>query len=759
MDKLIMQLEEYYTKMSCDFNNIKRLEENEDFVRVRDRIYLEMHNYKASNPGASAVALKSELHSRIAEHFEPVIFDEMPFFYEMGVRPAGNWGYPMIGLPSTWGLPRELNTAQDIDPDLVSINVHDRGLGFSTGKVFDTDHHCLGYSTLFKHGIGGILRDIAKEKELTEPGTEKYDFLCAAEKSCNAVIKIAHRFSEKAEKMLEECRNEAKRKNLERIKNTSRKIPENPPESFYEGLCMIWFMREVTASIEGRGISVLGRVDKLLGELYEKDVKNGELTRREAKLLIKKWLTPTQIKFNAKSDEWPDSSTCIELGGCDEDGRPVFNDVTRLIIEAHEELNYVIPKLNCRVAKDSPEEYLNIISKSVLKGHNVYSVLNDDAIIEALVNNGKSIADARNYVNGGCQETMVEGQEHSAGALIYFNTPKVLESTFVGVGDEVRAAITENALAYAPQKAENPESFEELYAMFVANVKRAIKASTAFRVKYGKNWRNVNPCPFFSSTISGCLQSGRDYTAGGAKYNSSTICLTGLGTVIDSLYAVKRAVFDDKIASYAEVTKALENDWEDNLSLRSKMIAMPKYGHGDYDVDKLASRFINDINEYVVTLDNERGGKFLLSEFTYTYNQHNAARTGATPDGRKKGDFCSQGVTAGRLRAPESVLDTIHSVNTVNFRKTGGVSVVDINLPHNDNMTTEILSAVIKTFASGNCHALQMNFVSKEELLAAQKNPDAYRHLIVRISGLSVYFVNLPEWNQNEFITRNFYNK
>ncbi len=752
MDKLKNQLSAFYSTFYKD-----DMEKNKEYTFIKESIYSEMDKYKAENPNISAVSLKSELHSKIAEYFVPVIFDELPFFYEMAIRPTWNWGFPEMGLISTWGLPEEIDNAHNLDPDIKSINVEDNALCFSTGKVFDTDHHCIGYSTLFEIGISGILRNIEAEKKISKTNTDKYEFLSAAETSCKAVIKIANKFADKAEQLLKDCTCERKKNNLRKIRDTARKVPQNPPESFYEGLCMIWFLREVTASIEGVGISVLGRVDKLLGELYKNDIKNGTISQDEAKTLIKMWLTPTHVRFKAEIDGWADSSTVIELGGCDKDGKPIFNDVTRFIIEAHEELNYVIPKINCRIAKNSPKEYIGLISTSILKGRNVYSILNDDAIIEALVNNGKSLVDARNYVNGGCQETMVEGMEHSAGALIYFNTPKLMESSLVGVKDEIRAVITANALAQAPRKIENPKTFEEFYNAFVENVKKAIKCSVDFRLKYGKKWREVHPCPFFSSTLSGCIENGKDYTAGGAKYNPSTICLSGLGTVTDSLYAIKKAIFEDKTVSYEDLVNAIAEDWESNPDLKNKMIALPKYGHGELEVDEIAARLINELNEYVKTLDNERDDKFILSEFVYNYYSAAGAFVGATPDGRKAGSYYSQGVTAGRLKTPESVLNTFHSVNTVNFRKTGGVSVIDINLPVNKNMNTNIISAIINTFISGNCHALQLNYVSREELKKAQKNPDDYRDLIVRMCGFSAYFVNLSFDNQQEFITRNFY--
>lgn len=743
MKKLRKQLTEYYDTMYD-------VERNEKFLKVRNDIYTAMDAYKASNPNASAVNLKSELHLQIANRFEPVLFDELPFFYEMGIKPADCWGSPMLGLPCAWGVLPELKNANINDPDIVAFD------SFACGAVFDTDHHCLGYTKLFETGILGIIENIKYEQKKNNT-KEKQDFLAATEKSCNAIIKIAEKFSLEAEKQLVNCQDEAKRGNLLKIQNTAKRIPANPPATFYEGLCMIWFMREVTASVEGIGISLLGRLDKLLGSLYVADLEAGNITRTEAKELIKRFLSITPIKFKARTSNWADSSTCIELGGCDENGEPIFNEVTKMVIEAHEELKLTIPKMNCRIAKNSPKEYLDILSTSLLNGHNVYAFYNDSAIIEALVNNGKSLKDARNYVNGGCQETIVEGTEHSAGVYLYFNMPKVMDLTLNGVLEDERSYKTPKTGNYYPKQLLNPKTFEDVYNAFFNNIKNAATCATFLRTEYGKNWHKSNPCPIFSSTLEGCVENGTDYTAGGAKYNRSTFCATGLATIIDSLYAIKTAVFDEGFITYDELCDATRNNWQNNEQLRLRLISLPKYGQANPEVDALASGFVEDLNNHINTLSNERGEQFQLSMFAYNYYSAAKFFVNATPDGRRRFDYLSQGISPSRVAPMQSALDAFNSASSIDFRKTGGINVLDVNLPYNSAMSTEVVSSIIRAFTDGNSHAVQMNYVSKEQLLEAQKHPEEYSDLIVRMCGLSVYFVNLSKGDQEEFLSRNFY--
>lgn len=743
MKKISEQLTEYY-------NEMYEIEENQTFVKVRNSIYSAMDDIKAQNPCMSAVELKSELHLQIAEHFEPVIFDELPFFYEMGIKPAECWGTLQPGLPCAWGVLPELKNANTEDEDIKAFD------SFACGAVFDFDHHCLGYTKLFSMGISGILENINNEKlKIDDP--QKQKFLSSAEKSCNAILKIAEKFSKKAEEMLLECDDVSKKENLIKINKVAKNIPVNPPKSFYEGLCMIWFMREVTASIEGVGISLLGRVDKFLGPLYKEDLKIGNITRDEAMNLIKKWLSITPIKFKARTSNWADSSTCIELGGCDENGDPVFNEVTKMFIEAHEELKLTIPKMNCRISQNSPKEYIDILSNSILNGHNVYALYNDSAIIEALRNNGKELIDARNYVNGGCQETMVEGAEHSAGVYLYFNMPKVLDITLNGVLCDERSYLTPKTEKYYPKQIVNPKTFDDVYNAFLNNIKNAATCAAGLRTAYGKKWHTSNPCPLFSSTLKGCIENANDYSSGGAKYNRSTFCAAGLATVIDSLYTIKSLVFDKGLITFEELCDATRNNWENNEKLRSLIISLPKYGHGNEDVDALAKRFVDDLNNHIITIPNERGEVFQLSLFAYHYFADAKFFVNATPDGRKKHDYLSQGVSPGRIAPAKNVLDAINSASATDFRKTGGINVLDINLPYNSAMTTDIVTAVIRSFAEGNTYSIQMNYVSKEQLLDAQKHPEKHLDLIVRMCGLSVYFVNLSEDDQKEFLTRNFY--
>jgi formate C-acetyltransferase len=754
-EALRSEMNAYYDTM----RDLRDEKANPAFLGVRNKIYGDMEAFHQKNPGTSALLLKARLHEAMAEHFEPVVFVNSPFFFEMGLRHAANWGTPDRGAPSFWVLGR-LDGDQNTD-----LRRNIRGdtlagpLGLSSNaQGFDADHHCLGYTGLFKKGIDGILAEIKAEQALTgEEQGEKREFLAAAAQSCRALLLAAEKFARRAEKMREGEKSPRGQKHLEMIASCARKIPARPPETFYEGLAMLWFTREAAASLEGIGISVIGHPDRLLGPLYEADLQRGILDRAGAKDLLARWLLPTDLKFRVRETRGRavETSTCLELGGCDESGAPVWNEVTRLVMETHEDLKLLNPKLNCRFSASSARDYLEAVAGAVLRGQNNYVMLNDDVLIPGQIRNGKKPEEARLYVNGGCQEIMVEGREHSAGAYYYLSLPRVLDlclNPFSGAVPEAGP----DTLAALPKLIEKADTFEAFYRRFVDEVKKLLVLHLGWRRELGRQWRNLHPCPLFSSTLEGCVSNGRDYSAGGAQYNDSTICACGLGTLTDSLVALKKAVYEEKRMDLEGLRALLRSDWENAEAERRRFIAYPKFGHGEEEADGLAARFVEELNDFVSTIENERGGRFRLSMFVYSAYSYFAPFVRATPDGRKSGDLLSQGVAPGRLRGTGSVTESIRSLSRIDFAAMAGNSVMDAQLPLG-KFEEGHLAALFRTFGELGGPTLQPNCVSPEDLLEARAHPEQHQDLTVRLYGLSAYFVRLDPQTQNDIISRNLY--
>lgn len=747
------EMKNYYSKLPVRAYPKFYPSENVTDLDIREKIYYEMDCFYKEYPDTPSVLLKSRIHSLIAEYCRPKIFTGNPFFFEIGCKERDSWG---IGdfTPAFWMTERLREKARSEHPICVEFEERLSKL-FEFDKVgicnimhsFDYDHHSLGYTNLFSKGVNGILKNVKLKKAEYAPGSSQYDFCLAAEESLNSLIKIAQKFSLKAKEMLFGCRDEKQRRYLEMIRDTAVKIPANPPQTFYEGLAMLLFTREVTAVLENIGISQLGHVDRLLYPLYKNDLKSGKITEAEARELIGLWMLHTDIKFDLENNPWPEISTCIQLGGCDINGHPIYNDVTRMFIEEHLNLGFINPKLNCRYSQNSPDEYIKAVGNAILKGHNNFVLINDDVVINGLVKNGVELCDARMYVNGGCQETMIEGFGHTEGAAIYVSVPKILD---LFLYSDSRTDIIKPI-----QKA---DTFEDFYNQFLYSAKRFLSLMTDQRNIRQQFYKTYQVSPLFSATQTGCIENGKDYTLAGAKYNFSTIALVGFATLTDSLYAIKKLVYDRKLVTLDELISALKNNWKGYEKLRRSALSTEKYGCNNPEADAFANGLLAELSEYISLIRNERGGSYIPSLFVYYFYQYFSAALRATPDGRYSGDLLSMGCGPSQLTRITDITTTINSMSNIDFTVCcGGNAVLDAKFPFNKNFTPEIFNSFIRTCGKLGCPTLQPNVISIQELQDAKLNPEKHKNLIVRISGLSAYFVALTPEIQDEIIARNLY--
>ncbi len=751
--KLKKEMTTYYRKMDrVDGLELFNKVESEKFNLKRKAIFDKMNEFYKENPNVSICLLKSKIHTLMAESFDPVIFKENPFYFEMGLNHSRSWGLGTV-MPSSWlESVRNAELKSKHGDYLEAENYFSDVFGDATDLCsiypgFDTDHHTIGYTKLFKVGIKGILEETNERKLLVKEGSKEHDFYTAVIESLTALITIAGKFSIKAKELLKTCNDETQRRNLERIEKTAKIIPYNPPTTFYEGLAMLIFTRETFAVLENMGISQLGHVDRLLGNLFQKDIKSGEITEEEARILISKWMMHTDIKFDLENNKWPETSTCIQLGGCDENGDVVFNKVTELFIEEHQKHKLVNPKLNCRYSINSPDYYLEIIGKAIISGNNTFALINDDVIINGLVSSGVEEKDARLYVNGGCQETMIEGFGHTEGAGVYLSLLRVFD-LFLRKDKDIDVLNPIN----------DADTFNEFYDKFILEFKTLftfIATQRNFRQSY---YKRAISYPLFSSTQEGCLVNGKDYVEGSAKYNFSTVALVGFANVVDSLYAIKTLVYDQKRLTLKEFLTVLEKDWKGYEKFNQEVKNLPKYGHNVKDVDLLANGFLKDLSKIIKGVKNERGGIYLPSTFVYKYNKGFAYMLRATPDGRKDYEYMAASCSPSTLQPIKDITEPIKSMQTVDYTVCGGgISVLDVMLPVSRGMTEKTFSALMRVCSKCKCATVQPNVLRKEELQDAKLHPEKHKDLIVRVCGLSAYFVALNEKDQDEIINRNFY--
>ncbi len=710
--------------------------------------------------GMSPFEMKVLQYKTITDMFEPVLFYNSPYYYEPGTMCAecdGARGWRRgLKHPGGWTFWKNQHKFVDQNKALYEKKeIHQKEQLYLIGPGYtDTNQHFgYYYRPVMKTGLKGIYEKA--QEGLKSPCTEKErEFL---ESLCDGLLcvkKCGEKFAEKARVMMESAPDEAARQNMKLISETAGRIPWEKPDSFYEALNTYAFLRKIIGALEGIGLNTFGRVDLDLYPFYKNDIDKGILTKEQAYELVCKFLITWDMaydhdmKFVGYSDH--EMENTYVLGGCDAEGVTVYNDITTMFLRATREEGIIYPKIKCRFSKNSPKEYLDEINKSVLKGTTTVLYQNDDATIPALVRMGKPISEAREYIVSGCWDLVCYGKEKpNCGG--YVNMLKPFEYSIHKLKDRMEL------VGIQFEELDNAESFEEVYDITCRNINKLFEEKIAVTREGGQNWDQVDPLMLFSSSLESCIEKKRDYTSGGAKYRDDDhFLLFGLPNIVDSFMAIKELCFDSKKYTLAELLTAVRNNWEGFEQMRADALKCHGWGDGSEDATALANRFNNDLAAMADKLTGMYGGKVAIGHLTYTEIRWWGEKTLATPDGRYNGDYFSQGLTPSRLKRIPAVTDVIYSLSQLDPSVMGANSVVNIILPAGKT-TPEVCEAFLRSVASSAIQSLQLNCCSKEQLLDAQKHPEKYPELIVRVTGFSAKFTSLsPEW-QTEVITRNFY--
>mgnify|MGYP004650143705 CR=1 FL=1 len=733
MDALRKELREYYCA-----HTFRQL----GGQTQRNPFQAEMDAWAQAHPSASALELKTAQYEIIAERFTPVIFRNSPFFSEMGVRIAEYDGTAMG--PGAWLMRRNGRLWEEESPEQFRLHHQFSSAGFHIcyGPFVDPDHHCFPFSAVLSHGLGHFYREFGKG--------EQNEFSEMTRRSLLAVRRIAEKFAEAASRIaVEPSSSGPQKRNLERVAAAARRVPWEPAGSFYEGLCVLWFLHEVCASIDGVGMSVLGRPDFQLTALYRRDLANGVLTREEAYDLICRWMVQTDCKLDldrplVEQFNVGEQGDTLILGGCDEHGDDCCSELTHLFLRAHRELKLIYPKIHFRYNARTPQEFLHDACADFMNGRNTVSFLNDDILIPAQVKAGKRLEDARSYVAGGCWEVIIEGCEHAQGANCYINLARVLDMS-IHHDPEL-----ESRLEMKFRKLDGAADFEQAYHLVMDNEIEVI-TRLCDRLRIGSRpWSRVNPAPFFSAALNDCLEKRRDYSDGGGRYHPHGLPLASLSVLIDSLSAIRSLCFEQRLCTLPELLDAVRSNWDGAERLRHAALAAPRYGSSD-ECAQLASRVLGDIIDSVSRYNAEHG-EFHFQPGLYNYRDiiDWSSQTRATPDGRRQGDFLTQGLTPQRYSHSLSVTDILRTAGALPLEDFPANSVLTLTLQRR-GMSVQILSALIRNFPGG---MLQLNCLDHEELLDAVAHPERHADLIVRLYGYSARFISLSGKMQEEFISR-----
>lgn len=625
--------------------------------------------------------------------------------------------------------------------------------------------HTVADDKIYRKGFLDFKRDIQRSLEqidyLNDPeGYEKKEQLMAMQVCADALITYAERHAQRARELAKEEKDPARKKELERIAENCSRVPANAPRDFWEALQAYWFVHiGVITELNTWDSFNPGKLDQHLFPFYEKGIREGSLTPDKAKELLECFW----VKFNnqpappkvgvtlAESGTYTDFAN-INIGGIKPDGSDGVNEVSYMLLDVIGEMKILQPSTNVQVSKRNPDRFVKKACEIIRMGMGFPSVFNTDAVVEELIRQGKSIEDARCGGTSGCVETGAFGKE--AYILTgYFNIPKVLEIT-LNNGFDKR---TGKKIGLETGDPTGFTSFKQLFDAFKKQMHHFIDIKIRGNNIIEKLYATHMPSPFLSIVVDDCIKKGKDYNAGGARYNTNYIQGVGIGSITDCLSAVKYHVFDNKTLTMEKLLSALEDNFEGYESIRQVLLnKTPRYGNDDDYADGLMVSVFETFYNAVDGRKNMKGGCYRINMLPTTCHIYFGSVIGATPDGRKARQPLSEGISPVQGADRHGPTAVIKSASKMDHLKTGGTLL-------NQKFTPQVLEGeegliklthLIRSYFKLDGHHIQFNVVSADTLRKAQKNPEQYNDLIVRVAGYSDYFNNLSKKLQDEIITR-----
>ncbi len=656
--------------------------------------------------------------------------------------------------------PRRLRTIMDLRFEYARNN--------PTPAVFCFDiqgHLSLGVDKVVERGFEAIIQDVKKRKQRLDPSEGKqHALLDAMIISLEAACAYADRFAGLALEQAEKADTQEEKRRLRLIAENLKVVPRRRPETFHQALQAAWFALLVGEIQYGtHDVFGVGRIDQYLYPFYRADVDAGLLSRTEALALLQEFF----IKQTANVEPIPElgmetnavmgnSQHVAVIGGVTPDGRDAANDLTYVILDAFEQMNGSINQLSVRIAKQSPPELLRRTTE-VFRTASGIAIYNDEAIVPALVSDGMTLEDARDYCIVGCIETSGQSDTHGCPGGHELVLPAVLVMTLTRGRRPIPAPGQRGGIDSGDPK--KFDTFEKLTDAFRKQLGHQIDVLAAAAAGKDRAHRDFLPAPYVSALMDDCIETCRDITEGGARYDYTSLDVRGLATLVDSLLAVKHFVYDKRELTLKEFIRIVLDDFAGHEALRQRIInEAPKYGVGDQEADRMAVQVIEWVHELIKDRRNARQGRWRACFYSYGNHVIDGLMLCATPDGRKSGEPTSNGVSPSNLiPARGGPAGPMRSASRIPPEKTS--SGISLNMRFHPSMLkndqgVDTLSKMIQTyFDLGGMH-IQPNVVSSETLREAQKHPEKYKDLVVKVSGYSAYFCDLGRSIQEDIIAR-----
>ena len=647
------------------------------------------------------------------------------------------------------------------------LNAYHAGMFTEFQEQRAPGHTVLGYR-MFKKGFLAVKEEIKESIAALNFFTDNNAFdrleeLKAMDIACDAIIMYATRNADELEILAGNETDAKRKKELLAMADICRKVPAHTPETVHEMLQHYWFIHlGVITELNPWDSFNPGRLDQHLYPVYKKQIDSGTLSSDELDdLLGCFWVkfnnhpSPPKMGVTASESNTYTDFCLINLGGVKSDGTDAVNEMSYILLDVIKEMRILQPGSMVQISKKSPDRFIHKALDIIRTGFGQPSCFNTDAIIQELLRQGKNLIDARNGGASGCVETGAFGTE-AYWLTGYFNLPKILELT-LNNGFDRR---TNKLVGLETGRAADFVHFEDLIEAFNLQVKYIADIKIRGNNMIEKTFSCWLPVPFLSLLVEDCISNGKDYNSGGARYNTSYIQGVGLGSITDMLTSIRYNIYDKKKISWAELNKALESDFKGYEQVQYELIYnTPKFGNDDDYADQQAVAVFEAYYDAVNGRPNSRGGVHRINMLPTTSHVYFGSVIGATSDGRNAYLPLSEGISPFQGVDHNGPTAVIKSASKIDHLRTGGTLLNQKFSPSffEDEESYEKLTALIRSYFSLDGHHIQFNVINAETLKDAQKHPERYRDLIVRVAGYSDYFNDLGDDLQNEIIKRTEY--
>ncbi len=653
--------------------------------------------------------------------------------------------------------------ARTIYHNPICQQIMERIVFFLCSKPVCISHTIPDYAVVVNKGLNALKREV-DEREHGEGDQSKADFYRAVSLVIDGVLAFAQNLSREADKLSKSENDPSRKKELEMLRDVCARVPGKKPQTFREALNAVWICK-VALHQENANVGLsLGRLDQVLYDLYRQDISRGMTLSEAIELVGCLWLkigdhVPLVAETGEELFGGTGSNQAITLGGVDLQGNDAVNDLTYVMLRATELLGLRDPNVNCRYYPGvNPTEYLHRLCEVNVNTGATPCFHNDRAAIAALSVQGVTVEHARDYSIVGCVEPVSSGRTFGHTGAILFNLTSALEmALFQG-----KHRLTEDE-QFGPltPPPETMTSFEEFKQAFEAQLTWLIDQAVTLNNNLGKAHQLIHATPLLSALMEGCMESGKDVTEGGARYNSSGVAIIGLAEVVDSLNAIQEFVFQKRTVPFAEIMGAIKANWSDSYQRLYRMVktSLEKFGTDSKMAKDNADYMIDFLHRSFQSRRNYRGGRYTVGYWTMTYHAGFALLTGALPSGRIKGEPLPSGITPVSGSAP-GLTPCLNFVSSLDHTKIANGQALNLKYTPSSNrdLTITKFAQSVESYMKMGGLQVQFNIIDRATLEDARKNSAKYPDLLVRVSGYTAYFRDLNSAMQDEIITRAEYN-